>query len=166
MRVIGPKGDMLGVLSRQEALDKAKELELDLVEIAPNANPPVARILEFAKFKYEESKREQAARKHNKEVELKELWLTPRIADHDLAVRLKRAEEFLKMGNKVMFRVKFKGREMGHLELGFQLLQKIFDSLGDSTQIEREPKQEGKSITTIIGKAKGGLKPALENNDL
>lgn len=150
---------MLGVLSKDEALKKAREAELDLVEIAPNASPPVARILEFQKFRYEENKREQAAKKHAKEVELKELWFTPRIAEHDLQTRLNRVDEFLKEGNKVMLRIKFRGREMAHTENGFHLLQRIFGILGDKISIDREPKLEGRSITAIIGRSKGGNKP-------
>lgn len=135
---------------------KAQELELDLVEIAPTAKPPVAKILDFQKFKYDESKREQAAKKHAKDVELKEIWLTPRIAEHDLEVRLKRVDEFLKDGDKIMFRVKFRGREMAHPEFGFNLLKRIFESLGNKISIERDPKMEGRSITAIIGKFKAG----------
>lgn len=146
---------MFGVLTRDEALAKAKELGLDLVEIAPNASPPVAKILEFQKFRYEENKKEQAAKKHAKEVEIKELWFTPRIAEHDLQTRLNRVEEFLKEGNKIMLRVKFRGREMAHTEFGFALLQKIFGLLGEKITIDREPKLEGRSITAIIGRAKG-----------
>ncbi len=137
-------------------MEKAKAQELDLVEVAANANPPVARILEFEKFRYEESKKEQAAKKHAKDVELKELWFTPRIAEHDLQTRLNRVDEFLDQGNKIFLRVKFKGREMAHTEFGFQLLRKIFAQLGDKIAIEREPKLEGRSITAIIGKSKGG----------
>lgn len=144
---------MVGVISRDEALVKAKEAGLDLVEIAPQANPPVAKIVEFQKFRYEESKKEQTAKKHAKEVELKELWLTPRIAEHDLMTRLNRMDEFLHDGNKIMLRVKFKGREMAHVEFGFDLLQRIFGILGDKITVEREPKLEGRSITAIIGKS-------------
>lgn len=152
--VIDANGNKLGELSKEEALRRAQEKELDLIEIAPNAKPPVAKILDFKKFLYEESKKEQAARKHLKEVELKELWLSPRIAEHDLEVRIKKAEEFLEEGNKIMFRVKFKGREMAHTEFGFQLLNKIFEMLGDKVTVEREPKLEGRSITAIIGRSK------------
>ena len=144
----------MGVISKDEAMRKAQELELDLVEIAPTAKPPVAKILDFQKFKYDESKREQAAKKHAKDVELKEIWLTPRIAEHDLEVRLRRVEEFLKDGDKIMFRVKFRGREMAHPEFGFNLLKRIFESLGNKISIERDPKMEGRSITAIIGKYK------------
>lgn len=152
--MIDADGTQLGVISKEEALSKARAQELELVEIAPNANPPVAKILDFQKFKYEESKKEQVARKRNREVQLKELWLTPRIAEHDLQTRLNRVEEFIKDGNKIMLRVKFKGREMGHLNLGFELLNKISGIMGDKIQIEREPKVEGRSITIIIGRKK------------
>jgi translation initiation factor IF-3 len=151
----------LGVIERDAAIERAKSQELDLVEIAPQANPPVAKIVEFQKFRYEENKKEQAAKKNAKEVELKEIWLTPRIAEHDLQTRLRRAEEFLEDGDRILFRVKFKGREMAHIEFGFQLLQKIFAQLGDKISIERDPKLEGRSVTAIIGKSKGNY----EKND-
>ncbi len=158
-------GTLLGVITKAEALAKAREAGLDLVEIAPNANPPVAKILEFQKFKYEESKKEQAARKRNKEVELKELWFTPRIAEHDLQTRLNRVDEFLKEGDKVMIRVKFRGREMAHTDLGFKLLDRIFSILGDKISIDRDPKLEGRSITAIIGKNKNPIKQQEENHE-
>ena len=144
----------MGVISRDEALRKAQAESLDLVEIAPQAIPPVAKIVDFQKFKYEESKREQAAKKHAKDVELKEIWLSPRIAEHDLQTRLNRVEEFLKNGDKIMFRVKFRGREMAHTEFGFNLLKRIFEDLKDKISIERDPKLEGRSITAIIGRSK------------
>ncbi len=162
MRVIDADGTQLGVISKEEALEKAKAQEFDLVEVAASANPPVARILDFEKFKYEESKKEQAAKKHAKDVELKELWFTPRIAEHDLQTRLNRVTEFLDEGDKVFLRVKFKGREMAHPEFGFDLLKKIFTQLGDKIAIEREPKMEGRSITAIIGRSKGGNQAAVD----
>lgn len=155
LRVIDNDGTQLGVISKEEALQKAREKSLDLVEIAPNINPPVAKILDFEKFRYEESKKEQAAKKHARDVELKELWFTPRIADHDLQTRLRRVLEFLQDNSKVMLRIKFTGREMGHQELGHILLKKIFDQLGERIVIERDPKFEGRSLTTIIGPSKG-----------
>lgn len=156
--MIGSEGSKLGVLTKEEALKRARQEKLDLVEIAPNAVPPVAKIVDFKKFKYEESKREQAAKKHAKEVELKEIWLSPRIAEHDLQTRLNRVDEFLREGDKIMFRVKFRGREMAHLEFGYNLLRRIFERLGDRIVIEREPKLEGRSITAIIGRSKGTTK--------
>lgn len=158
LRVVGSDGTNYGVISKEEAIAKAKELGLDLIEIAPQAKPPVARIADFQKFRYEENKKEQAAKRNAKEVELKELWLTPRIAEHDLMTRLRRAEGFLKDGDRIMFRVKFKGREMSNLGLGFDLLQKIFTILGDQITIERAPKAEGRSITAIVGKNRGNAK--------
>ncbi len=158
--VIDSDGSKLGELTKEEALAKAVQQGLDLVEIAPNIKPPVAKILDFKKFRYDEGKKEQAAKKHARDVELKELWLTPRIAEHDLQTRLRRAEEFLKDGDKIMFRVKFKGREMAHTEFGFELLRKIFAQFGDRIAIEREPKMEGRSITAIIGRSKGGNQAA------
>lgn len=153
--VVDAKGEKLGLLRRDDALRKAREAGLDLVEIAPMAKPPVAKIIEFQKFKYEESKKEQVAKKHAKEVELKEIWLTPRIAEHDLLTRVRRVEEFIGENNKVMFRVKFKGREMAHTDLGFTLLRKVMDLLGDKVGIERDAKLEGRSITLIIGRNRG-----------
>jgi len=154
--VVDARGEKLGLLKRDEALRKAREAGLDLVEIAPMARPPVAKIIEFQKFKYEESKKEQAAKKHAKEVELKEVWLTPRIAEHDLLTRIRRVEEFITENNKVLFRVKFKGREMAHTDLGFALLKKVMEILGDKVGIERDAKLEGRSITLIIGRSRGG----------
>ncbi len=155
MRVIDSEGQNLGILSREEAIAQARGLELDLVEIAAQAKPPVARIVDFQKFRYDENKKEQVAKKHAKNVELKELWFTPRIAEHDLQTRINRVDQFLNDGDKIMFRIKFKGREMAHPEFGFQLLQKILGILGDKVAVEREPKMEGRSITAIVGKSKG-----------
>ncbi|MDO8618988.1 MAG: translation initiation factor IF-3 [Candidatus Daviesbacteria bacterium] len=158
LRVIGYDGEQLGVLTKVEALAKAAEDGLDLIEIAASAVPPVAKIIDFKKFKYEESKKERAARKGSGGTELKELWLSPRIADHDLGVRLRRADEFLKDGNKVKLTVKFKGREMGHQQLGYAVLKKALDHFGESAAVERESKFEGRKLTIIIGKNKGGNK--------
>lgn len=154
--VVDAQGEKIGVLSKEQALQKAREAGVDLVEIAPMARPPVVKIIEFQKFKYEENKKEQVAKKHAKEVELKEIWLTPRIAEHDLMTRVKRVEEFIGDNNKVMFRVKFKGREMAHTNLGFELLTKVMNILGDKVGIERDAKLEGRSITLIIGRSRGG----------
>lgn len=152
----------MGVLTRAEALEKAKQGGLDLIEIAPQADPPVARIANFQKFRYEESKRARASKKGS-EGGLKELWLSPRIADHDLKVRLNRTEEFLKDGHKVKFTVKFKGREMAHQELGHRVLQKALSLLGNKVAVEREPKMEGRKLSMIVGKTKGGIHAKTEN---
>ncbi len=153
--MIGSDGTQLGVMNRGEALKKALEAELDLVEVAENADPPVARIIEFEKFKYQEDKKEQAARKKAKDVELKEVWLSPRIAEHDLETRLRKAEEFLGKGNKVKLTIKFKGREMAHPENGRKVLEQVLKFWGDRVVIEREAKFEGRNLTTIVGARKG-----------
>ena len=154
LRVIDSDGEQLGILTRDEALEKAKAQELDLIEVAANADPPVARILDFQKFRYEENKKEQAAKKGG-DTGLKELWLSPRIADHDLLVRLKRADEFLGTGHKVKLTVKFKGREMAHPEAGQKVLGKVLDHFGDKVAVEREAKFEGRRLSMILAKSRG-----------
>lgn len=136
---------------------------MDLVEIAPNADPPVARIIDFKKLRYEENKKDQAGKKASGG-DLKELWLSPRIADHDLQVRLKRTEEFLKDGHKVKLSVKFKGREMAHPEVGQNLLEKALSHFGDRIETEREPRFEGRRLSVIVTKSKGGGKNAEDEN--
>ena len=129
-------------------------MELDLIEIAPNANPPVARIVDFQKFRYEESKKAKGSKKSG-EGGLKELWLSPRIEEHDLRVRTDRTAEFLGKGYKVKLTVKFKGREMAHQELGHKVLQEALAHLGESVIVERDPKFEGRRLSMIVGKVKG-----------
>ncbi len=126
-----------------------------MVEIAPQASPPVAKIIDFQKFKYLEDKKEQAAKRNAKEVGQKEIWLSPRIEKHDLEVRLRRAQEFLTDGDKVKLSVKFKGREMAHPENGHKVLGEALAYLGDQIMIEREAKFEGRNLTAIIGQIKG-----------
>ncbi len=141
---------------------KAKQLGQDLIEIAPNADPPVAKIANFQKFRYEENKKERAS-KRDSSGGLKELWLSPRIADHDLKVRLDKTEEFLKNGHKVKLTVKFKGREMAHQEVGHRVLQEALALLGNKVSVEREPKFEGKKLSMIVGKSKGGVEKDKQN---
>lgn len=145
-------------------MEKARQLQLDLIEIAPQADPPVARIANFQKFRYEENKKERGSKKGG-EGGLKELWLSPRIAEHDLRVRLNRTEEFLKEGYKVKLTVKFKGREMAHQELGHRVLQEALVLLGDKVAIERDPKMEGRKLSMIVGKSKGGKKENGQDED-
>lgn len=162
LRVIDADGAQLGVISREEALNKAREQGLDLVEVATSANPPVARIVDFQKFRYIENKKEQAAKKHAKQVEIKEIWLSPRIATHDLEVRLRRVEEFIAEGDKVKLTVKFKGREMIHPEIGHKVVQAALSFLGDKVQMEREVRFEGRNLSIIIGASKTKAKPNEE----
>ncbi len=164
LRVIDPEGNQLGVISREAALAKAQELGLDLIEVAATASPPVARILDFQKFKFDEQKKERAAKKHAKEVDQKEFWLSPRIAEHDLMVRIRRGEEFIKGGDKVKFTVKFRGREMGHPELGHDVIRRVLAYFGEAVQVERDPRFEGRNLSVIIGQSKGVRKDAEDKN--
>lgn len=157
LRVLDSEGKQIGVMSKQEALDKAREQELDLVEIASAAQPPVAKIVDFQKFKYSESKKERASKK-DAGGGLKELWLSPRIDDHDLRVRLKRTEEFLNEGYKVKLTVKFRGRELGHRELGYKVLEQAYALLGEKGEVESDPKFEGRNLSVVLVKSKGGKK--------
>lgn len=163
MRVIDSNNDQLGILTKPEALVKAREQQLDLIEVAPNAEPPVARILDYKKFRYEESKKERASKKGSNEGGLKELWFSPRIAEHDMLVRLRRIEQFLQDGNKVKLTVKFKGREMAHPENGHDVLKQVLTYLGDKVAVERAPKFEGRKLTLIVTKSKGGNKTENKN---
>ncbi|HBQ51191.1 TPA: translation initiation factor IF-3 [Candidatus Daviesbacteria bacterium] len=163
LRVIDPEGKQLGVITRLEALEKAKELELDLIEIAAQADPPVARIFDFQKFRYEESKKDRGAKKGG-EGGLKELWLSPRIEEHDLKVRLDHTRKFLEEGYKVKLTVKFKGREMAHPELGHRVLQEVMELLGDKAAVEGEPKFEGRRLSMTVTKIKGGKKNEQDEN--
>lgn len=165
MRVIDASGRQIGIMGRDEALKIAREQELDLVEVVPNAQPPVAKIVDFQKFRYQESKKEQAAKKHAREVELKEIWLSPRIAAHDLDVRLRKAEEFLQDGDKVKLTIKFRGREMAHPEVGRQVMDSALARFAGRVSIEREPKFEGRNLTVIVGALKAPKKPEGEDTD-
>ena len=155
----------MGILTKQEALEKAKQSGQDLIEIAPQAAPPVARIAQFQKFRYEENKKDRASKRSESAGGLKELWLSPRIAEHDLKVRLARTEEFLKEGHKVKLTVKFKGREMAHPELGHRVLHETLNLLGDKVVVDREPKFEGRKLFMIVGKSKGGGKHGETKNE-
>ncbi len=139
---------------------------MDLIEIASNTDPPVVKIADFQKFRYDENKKERVSKRGASTGGLKELWLSPRIAEHDLKVRLARTEEFLKAGHKVKFTVKFKGREMAHQEIGHQVLQEALALLGNKVAVEREPKFEGRKLTMIVGKAKGGKNAETENKQV
>ena len=136
-----------------------------MIEVAPNVDPPVARIVDFQKFRYQESKKEQASKKSSGG-QLKELWLSPRIAEHDLLVRLTRADEFLKDGDKVKLTVKFKGREMAHPENGHAVIQKCLDYFGERIVVERETKFEGRRLSVIIAKSKGTAHEQTENEQV
>lgn len=145
------------------ALMRAQELGLDLVEIAPEASPPVARIIDYKKFKYLEEKKEKEARKKTKQTELKEVRFTPFIGEHDLQTGLKKVKEFLSEGNLVKISIVFKGRQMAHQEFGPKLLERILKELEGLAQMERPARMEGRRFVSTIRGAKGTIKKAQKN---
>jgi translation initiation factor IF-3 len=150
VRVVLDDGTMLGVMSTQEALRKAEERNLDLVEINPKSNPPVCKILDFGKYKYEEKKRASDAKKKQTVVELKEVKLRPKTDDHDLEVKLRAARRFLTSGNKVKFTVRFRGREITHPERARMQLDWIMEHIADLANLEQRPTMEGRTMSLII----------------
>jgi translation initiation factor IF-3 len=148
--VTSSTGEALGILQTRDALRLAAEQQLDLVEVAPTAKPPVCRIMDFGKFKYEQQKRDKETKKRQKVVTIKEVKLRPNIEDHDFNVKLKNAQRFLEDGDKVKVTIMFRGRELSHPELGRQVLIKMANELKDMTTVEREPKLEGKNMIMIM----------------
>lgn len=146
---------MLGVMSSAQALELAHERGLDLVEVSPMAVPPVCKLMDYGRFKYEQSKKENEARKHQKTTELKEIRMRPRTDEHDLAVKVRKIEEFLADGDKVKVGVIFRGREMAHPELGRQLLERVIVELKNAAVVERLPSMEGKMVSLIVSRAPG-----------
>jgi translation initiation factor IF-3 len=142
---------MLGIMPMRAALEKAQELGLDLVEISPNADPPVCKILDYGKFRYQLQKKKAEARKKQKIVEIKELKLRPGIEEHDLDVKMKAALRFLDEGDKVKFTLRFRGREMAHQHLGMKVMDRVKEILLDKMRIEQEPKMEGNQAIMVIG---------------
>lgn len=150
LRVLDKDGKQIGILGRDEALRKAREEGLDLVEIAPKAQPPVARIIDFNKFLYQQGKKKREEKRKAKVSETKEIRLGPNMSDHDLEVMIKRGREFLENNDKVRFVVKFIGRQITHPEFGKGVLQKVLNALSDISKIERDPHFEGKQLIAII----------------
>ena len=150
VRLILADGQNIGVVSIKEALFKAKEAGLDLVEISPGAVPPVCKVLDYGKYKYELQKRKNEAKKKQKVVEVKELKLTPMIDVHDFEVKLKNAKKFLTAGNKVKFTLRFRGRELSYQQQGLDVLMKVKEELTDLGKVEQEPKLEGKMMGMLI----------------
>ncbi len=146
---------MIGVMSSAQALNLAREKNLDLVEVSPMAVPPVCKLMDWGRFKYEQAKKESEARKHQKIIELKEIRMRPRTDEHDLGVKVRKIEEFLADGNKVKVGVLFRGREMAHPELGRVLLEKVTVGLKGTGVIERAPLMEGKMMSMIVTRAPG-----------
>jgi translation initiation factor IF-3 len=153
VRLIAADGEQVGIIQRDEALRMAEEQGLDLVEVAPQSKPPVCRILDYGKYKYEQSKRAKIARKKHHFMQLKEVKLRPKIEEHDFQFKLNHARKFLESGNKVKFTVYFRGREITHREFGEKLLDRMAEELKDVATIERPTKLEGRNmVMTMIPK--------------
>ena len=154
VRLIGEDGDQIGVIPRDEALRYAQERDLDLVEVAPDARPPVCRVLDYSKYKYEQSQKQKAARRHQKQVHVREIKLRPKIANHDYETKKGHVERFLRHQDKVKVTIMFRGREQAHPERGRALLQKLFEDLGGLAVIESAPLQEGRNMSMLLGPSK------------
>ena len=150
VRCIDPYGEQLGILSIDEAMNKAEELGLDLVELQPNADPPVCKILDYGKHKYQAQKRANEARKKQKIIEVKEIKLRPNIDQHDYQVKMKAVRKFIDGGDKVKITLRFRGREMVHVEIGTDLLSRVREDIDDFAKIESMPKMEGRQMTMIL----------------
>jgi translation initiation factor IF-3 len=150
VRLIGPEGNQLGVVPIQKAQELADQNDLDLVEVAPQAVPPVCRIIDFSKFKYDQEKKEREAKRHQKQVRLKEIRFKPNINEHDYQTKLKQAIGFLKKKDKVKINLFFRGRQMEHLDLGRKILDKFIIDTQNEGQIEKEPALEGRVISLMI----------------
>jgi translation initiation factor IF-3 len=150
IRVVGTEGEALGIMETKTALEMAESKQLDLVMIAPQAKPPVCRIMDYGKYLYEIQKREKEAKKKQKVINIKEVRLSPKIEDHDLNVKAKNAEKFLKDGDKVKVTVRFRGREADYTHFGEELLKIIYEKLQEVCLIEKEAKLEGRNMTMVL----------------
>lgn len=149
-RVVGADGEMLGVMSVAEGIKLAEEVGLDLVEVSPNASPPVCKILDYGKYKYEQQKKASEARKKQKTVDVKEVKIRPGIEDHDYQVKMRNARKFLTNGDKVKVTMRFRGREMAHQNIGFELLKRMIEELADVGKVDLHPKMEGRQIIMVL----------------
>lgn len=162
MRLIDENGTQVGIVPLREALAMAEERGYDLVEVAPNAVPPVCRLLDYGKFRYEQSKKEREARRNQKQSELKQIRLMPKTDDHDVAVKANQARRFLLAGDKVKFNLRFRGREMAHPEIGRKMLDEIAEQLSDIAVIEQKPLMEGRVLSMLLAPTAKVLKAAQQ----
>ena len=150
VRVIDENGENLGVMFTREAIEQAAEVGLDLVEISPSADPPVAKFLDIGKFKYEAQKKANAARKNQKTQEIKEIKMRPNIDDHDYDTKMKSIQKFLGEGDKVKVTLRFRGRELAHGQLGMQLLQRVQSDTTEAAKVEQHPRMEGRQMLMVL----------------
>lgn len=150
VRVIGDDGEQIGVLPAREALALAQSKGLDLVEVSPTARPPVCRIMDHGKFKYEQNRRARKAKKKQHQMQLKEVKMRPKIEEHDYSFKLQHAREFLMGRDKVKFTVTFRGREIAHQDIGYRLIQRAIADLAELASVESPPRSEGRTLTTVL----------------
>ena len=150
IRLIDENGEQLGIVSSREAQKIADERKLDLVKIAPTAKPPVCRIMDYGKYKFDQAKKEKEARKKQKTVDVKELRLSPSIDTHDVQVKVKKANEFLKDGDKVKISIRIRGREIGHSKVGMQIMEDFAKATEEFGTVDKQPKMEGKSLVMFL----------------
>jgi translation initiation factor IF-3 len=150
VRVIDADGEMVGVISVEEGVELAFEVGLDLVEVSPHADPPVCKILDYGKFKYEAQKKANEARKKQKVIEVKEIKMRPGIDEHDYQVKMRAVKKFLDHGDKVKMTIRFRGREMAHQNLGMKVLDRVREDLGEEIKVEQFPKTEGRLMTMVV----------------
>jgi translation initiation factor IF-3 len=162
VRLIGADGEQLGVVDIAEALKRAQEADLDLVEVAPNSKPPVTRLLDYSKYKYEQEQKQKAARKHQQQVNIREIKLRPKIANHDYETKKGHVERFLRHQDKVKVTIMFRGREQAHPERGRALLKRLFEDLDGLAVVESEPLQEGRNMSMLLAPGKEVAKLAQQ----
>jgi translation initiation factor IF-3 len=161
VRLIGSDGEQVGVIPTEKALERAQSEDLDLVEVAPEAKPPVARLLDYSKYKYEQEQKAKAARKHQQQTNVREIKLRPKIADHDYGTKKGHVERFLRQRDKVKVTIMFRGREQAHPERGRALLQRLFEDLKELAVVESAPLQEGRNMSMLLGPTRA----AAESSD-
>lgn len=165
LRVIGHDGRQLGVISRAEALAAAREDGLDLVEVSPDTNPPVAKIVDWGKYNYARTKQLQKSRKNSKSPDLKQMRLGLKIGEHDLGVKMRKVTEFLDAGHKVKITVIYRGRELAHKELGFKMAEKVIESFGESIAVDQNPIFAGRQLSFVIRKSSSAKAKDPQRNE-
>ncbi|GAA0475797.1 translation initiation factor IF-3 [Alkalibacterium sp. s-m-22] len=150
VRLIGKDGEQIGVVQRKEALRLAEEANMDLVLVSPNAKPPVARVMDYGKYRYEQQKKEREARKNQKVVNIKEIRLSPTIDDHDFDTKLRNARKFLEKGDKVKVSIRFRGRAITHKDIGREVLERMAEKASDISQVESKAKMDGRSMFLML----------------
>lgn len=150
VRLVDENGEMVGIVATTEAIRSAKDVGLDLVEVSPNAEPPVCKILDFGKYKYEQQKKAQEARKKQKTIDVKEVKIRPGIEEHDFQVKMRNVHRFLEKGDKVKISMRFRGREMAHQDIGLKVLERMKEEVLEKSKIEQEPKLEGRQMIMIL----------------